>query len=127
MRNLIIAVVALGICGCNDPKKVPGGILKPEAMQAVLWDMMKADVYTTDYLVSDSQKNATLENAKLQQQIFLIHNTTRETYQKSFDYYQQHPELMRPVLDTITARIERRKSRVDTGNTGGGVKLNRDM
>ena len=60
----------------------------------------------------------------MQQQILMIHHTTRENYLKSFDYYVQKPELMKAMLDTITARVGRRKSRIDTGDAGG-IKLNR--
>ena len=126
MRYGLLGIILIGLVSCGGKSKVPSGTLKPEEMQAVLWDMARADAYTNDFISKDTSKNAVVENAKLQQQIFLIHNTTKEAYLKSFDYYVQKPELMKAILDTITARVGRRKSRVDTGNTGG-LKLSREQ
>ncbi len=127
MRVWLIGFTLLLCCSCRSRSKVPSGILKPDDMQAVVWDMVRADVYSTDYIARDSSKDDTLENAKLQQQVFMIHQTTREAYQKSFDYYLQKPDLMKALLDTITARVGRRKSRVDTGSNSGGLKIDREQ
>ena len=48
LNILFIGLVLMISCGKKD--KLPAGILKPEKMQAVLWDVIKADVFTTDFI-----------------------------------------------------------------------------
>jgi hypothetical protein len=104
---IILLVICLGGCGGKDGSS--SGILKADEMQTVLWDIMRADAYTNQYLKKDSLKDAAFENAILQQKIFALHKIKREDFYNSFRYYDQHPEMMRMVLDSITARGEREK------------------
>jgi Domain of unknown function (DUF4296) len=72
--------------------------------------VIKADVYVADYIKRDSAKNDTLESAKLQQEIFAIHNTTKEAYYLSYNYYKRNPELMKALMDTMSARVNRARN-----------------
>lgn len=107
----VVAVIILMSClaGCTDKEGLPSGILKKEKMQAVLWDIIQAESYTTLFITKDSLKNAPVENARLQQKIFAIHKISKEEFYKSYDYYTLHAEIMRAVLDSITAKGEREK------------------
>lgn len=107
----LIAVIILVVClaGCGDKDGLPSGILKKEKMQALLWDFIQAESYTTLIIKKDSLKNAAIENAKLQQQIFAINNVSKEEFYNSYDYYSRHAELMRPMLDSISSKGEREK------------------
>src|SRR5882757_6605031 len=93
-----LVIVLFTSCGKN---KMSSDILKPDKMQAVFWDILRADAFTEDFQKKDSAKNANEENVKLQKQVFLIHNTSREQFYKSYDYYKQHPDLMKTLLDSI--------------------------
>lgn len=97
-------VLAFVIFACKDDKKLPSGILKQKQMTDVLWDVMRADAYTKNYIAKDSTKNSLAENVKLQQQIFAIHHTTKEEFYTSFAYYKNHTELMKVVLDSVTTK-----------------------
>jgi Domain of unknown function (DUF4296) len=104
---LLAGLALLGSCGCKD--KLPAGVLKPEKMQAVLWDVIKADVFTTEFIKKDSSKNAAAENVKLQQQIFGIHKISKADFYKSYDYYKSNTEAFKKVIDSMVARAERNK------------------
>jgi Domain of unknown function (DUF4296) len=109
MRILIAAAAALLLYSCGD-KGIPGGVLQPDKMQAVMWDVIKADIYAADYIKKDSAKNDTIESARLQQEIFAIHSITKEAYYRSYDYYKKNPELMKALMDTMSARVNRSRN-----------------
>jgi hypothetical protein len=105
----LIAIVSL--LGCKDGDKLPSGILKPEKMETVMWDVVRADVFTGEYIKADSGKNLAQENIRLQKKIFAINNTTREEYYNSYEYYKSKPDMMRALLDTMVARVNRSRNR----------------
>ena len=59
MKYTLIAVVSLIFLSCSK-SKVPDGILKPEKMQAVFWDYIRADVFANEYVRRDTAKNPTI-------------------------------------------------------------------
>ena len=76
-------------------------------MRAVLWDVIKADVFTAEFIKKDSSKNAGVENLKLQQQIFAIHKISKTDFYRSYDYYKTHTEIFKQVMDSMVTRAER--------------------
>lgn len=110
MIKISFLLIALGfICSCGNKNKLPEGVLKPEKMQAVLWDVIKADVFTTDFIKKDSAKNAIAENLKLQQQIFAIHKVTRADFFTSYDYYKTNTVEFKKIIDSMVSQAERKK------------------
>ncbi|MEI9934695.1 MAG: hypothetical protein WDM71_07535 [Ferruginibacter sp.] len=68
MKKIYLIIVCSIIClaGCKNKDGVPSGILEREKMQAVLWDIMRADIFANQSIKKDSSKNVAVENAKLQ-------------------------------------------------------------
>lgn len=108
---VVIILISFCMAGC-DKEGLPSGILEKEKMQAVLWDFIQAEAYTTQFIKKDSIKNDTFENAKLQQQIFALHNISKKEFYNSYDYYAGHVELMRTLLDSISLKAEREKYKI---------------
>ena len=102
IRFLMVGIV-LGLFGCTG-SGIPKDILPPEKMQAVYWDYLRADIMANEYVTRDSSKNDSLENAKLQLQVFKIHKITKEEFYKSYEYYLNHQALMKDMLDTMLVR-----------------------
>jgi hypothetical protein len=110
MIRMIILLAGLAIVGsCTRKEKIPEGILKPDKMQAVLWDVIKADVFTTDFIKKDTAKNAVAENLKLQQQIFGIHKISKADFYNSYDYYKSHTVVFKSIVDSMIAQAERKR------------------
>ena len=106
MRLISLLLLVCCVYSCKEsPEK---NILPPQKMQEVFWDYLKADVYTTDYIVPDSTKVAQAENIRLQQLIFEKHKVSREQFYKSYDFYLKHPGIMTTLLDSMMA-VEARK------------------
>lgn len=102
---LIITIVTTS---CN---KRSSDILPPAKMQAVLWDYLRADAFTTDFIAKDSALNPLLENVKLQKELFAYHHITKEIFYKSYRYYISHSKEMGPILDSLIAQKNRSRQR----------------
>ncbi len=111
MKGLVITIAMLCTIGCAN-KVDNKGILSKEKMQAVMWDIIGADVFTEQFVKKDSLKNALVENMQLQNKIFALHKVTRADFYKSYDYYTSHTDLMRVILDSMSAKAERDRAKM---------------
>lgn len=111
MRAVAVIILIIFFAGCSDNNELPPGILEAKKMQVVLWDVFIAEGYTSEYIIKDSLKNAKIENAKLQQQIFATHQITKKEFYDSYNYYNSHADLMKNLLDSIIARGEKEKEK----------------
>jgi Domain of unknown function (DUF4296) len=109
MRIFIFFAGLVLISSCNNKNNVPADVLKPDKMQAVLWDVIKADIFTAEFIKKDSSKNAATENLKLQQQIFAIHKISKADFYRSYDYYKSNTELFKKVMDSMVLHAERNR------------------
>ena len=102
----IFFIVFLSSCSDND---VPRNILSVEKMKPILWQQLKAEIYTKENLVLDSVKNKHLsfENEKLQMQIFKNNNITKDEFYKSYAYYLSHEDKLGLILDSLIAQQTR--------------------
>lgn len=106
MRIALVILIGALFFSCSKPK-VPAGIIPPEKMQAVFWDYLRADIYANEFIRKDSGRNVEMENAKLQQQVFMLHKTSREEFYKSYEYYLNHQGQMKLMLDTLLVRQQK--------------------
>lgn len=110
MKNYVLIFSLCFVVSCTGKNERPENILKPEKMQDVFWDYIRADVYASEFIKKDSTKNPDLENARLQEKIFKQHNITREDFDKSYTWYSNHKELMTTLMDSMLARKQREKT-----------------
>jgi hypothetical protein len=109
IRNAICLWGAVFLLSCTTKSKEPTGILKPDKMQAVLWDVLRAQAFTVEFIKKDTTKNDVEENLKLQQEIFAIHRISKEEFYRSFEYYKTNSGPMKAIMDTIMNRADRIK------------------
>lgn len=104
MRSwLLILLLCFFLSACKGKNKIPAGVLSQKKMQAVLWDVMRADQFLLSNVFSkDSSLDKETESLKYYQQIFAIHKTTREQFQKSFSFYKDHPALFKVIMDSLS-------------------------
>jgi len=77
-----------------------------------MWDIIGADVFTEQFIKKDSVKNPSMENMKLQNKIFAIHKITKVDFYKSYQYYLAHADQMKIILDSITSKAERDRTKM---------------
>lgn len=92
-------VFAAVACKSDEPAH-----LSAEKMQAVLKDIQVAETYSTmvarDSLHMTNEKNAD-SLALYYKEIFQHHHITRQEFESSMKYYEQHPD----DLDSIYGRV----------------------
>jgi hypothetical protein len=48
-----------------------------------------------------------MKDLALYQQVFQLHQVTRDEFRKSFQFYLDHPEITKPLIDSVLARGNR--------------------
>ncbi len=108
--GIVFAVVLL-VFGCVNKKSVPSDILPAEKMKRILWDLIQADQYAAMYVTKDSaHSNVKMESLRLYEQVFQMHKVSREEFRKSYQFYQDHPELNQIVFDSLLVVANRERS-----------------
>ncbi len=106
MKHLFIFIISVVLFSCSDGN-LPRNILSQEKMEMILWEQMKADAFTKEFISKDSYKNLAIENFNLQQKLFSKYKIDKEVFYKSYQYYLKHDALMKDVLDSIVAKQTR--------------------
>ena len=103
----VIVCLFVGLA-CSDPEKVPKDIIPKEKMEKVLWDMMLADRYASQFIMRDSLKvNVKEETFKLYDQVFQVNQISKDEFIKSYKYYLNRPDLTKVMFDSLSARGSR--------------------
>ena len=101
MRIIISILAVIFFIGCINKNKIPGGVLLQEQMRMVMWDLMRADEYVTNFILKDSTLNRKAESIKLYEQVFQMHGTSQERFKQSLAFYQSRPDLLKPITDSL--------------------------
>jgi hypothetical protein len=128
MRTLLlIALVVIFTAGCKGKNAIPNSVLPQKKMQAILWDMMRADQFLADYVLNkDSSLNKTTESLKYYQQIFAIHKTSKEEFQHSFSFYKSRPGLLKAIMDSISTPPSDTAALAKPDSVSASPTLNKD-
>ena len=103
---ILISIVFIYSCG---NKGVPSGILPPETMQEVLWDLIRVDELAMEKRAADSTFVLEKESEKMYQQVFAMHGTDKQTFEKSFAFYKGRPDLSKTIFDSLINQGNREK------------------
>lgn len=103
MQKLISFCFVL-LLGCHS---APKNILPPSQMKSVLWDVMQADEMADYYAAKDSLFKTMKKHVAYYEAIFSIHKTSKETFVKSLNYYEAHPEKFKIILDSLQSFAEK--------------------
>jgi hypothetical protein len=113
MRFLFLLLFIFFAASCINKDKVPDGVIVRDSMPRLLWDVIVADQYSKQYLLKDSSKtNTRLETMKLYQQVFQIHHTTRDQFEKSYQYYISRPDLMKIIFDSLSVYSNKQRTEI---------------
>jgi len=108
MRFFFFIILIISNFACIRDNKIPKDVIPQNQMRKVMWDLMRADAYVTDFIMKDSSRDKKAESAKLYEKVFDIHFTTRETFKKSLAFYQSRPDLFKAISDSL--RVDEKKS-----------------
>jgi hypothetical protein len=102
----LLSGVLLTLCllaGCASKDKLSSGIIPPEKMKTIVWDMIQADSYTDLYPGKDSASRVRPSNLRLYAQVLQLHQVSHEEFRKSFQFYIDRPDLSRQLFDSVQA------------------------
>lgn len=102
-----LAICCLLLVACSDKTSVPFGILPVDKMAPIFWDMVEADQYATMLLKDSAHADPKMERLRLYEQVFLSHGISREKFEKSYNYYKEHPEINQILYDSLTSQGNR--------------------
>lgn len=109
MRFSFLLLVIMAFMACTDKTKVPSDVISKDKMEKLVWDVMLVEEYVKEAVVKDSTKDIKKERARLYQQVFDLHHTNREEFNKSFKYYIGRPDLTKTMFDSLAAKGYRRR------------------
>ena len=96
---------SLLLVSCADQSSRPTGVLSAEKMEAVLWDLLRAEQFVSNYVVGrDSSLSAKAKGPQLYAAILSKHGLTDSLFRVSLDFYKKHPKQLQPIMDSIGQR-----------------------
>jgi uncharacterized protein DUF4296 len=105
MKKLfLLSLVLTFIFACRRGEQIPNNVLSKEKMQAVMWDMMNASQYLSLYVLGKDSVDKTAETVRIYGQVFQVNQITKAQFEKSYEYYRDHPALMKVIMDSLNRR-----------------------
>jgi hypothetical protein len=99
--SFLLACCLLFACSSGD---IPKNVLPPQKMNDVLWDILQADELASLQIQKDSSLTLTTHTGQYYQNIFALHKITREQFEHSLRFYQNHPPLFKPIVESLHRR-----------------------
>lgn len=99
-RTFVVIVFVVTACTSGQ---VPKGVLAPDDMKKVVFDIIRADEFAVNYIANDTSKRLLNERAKLYEKVFKLHKIDKKTFYKSYEYYQQNPDQNKILFDSLLA------------------------
>lgn len=109
IRFSLIAIILF--FSCSQKTKVPDAILPPDKMEKLLMDMLRADEIFNRRQV-DSTLGLPLDRMTLYNSVLASHKTDEKTFKKSFTYYENRPDLLKTVLDSMYSQSHRNRDTI---------------
>ncbi len=108
MRIIVVLFAVVLLAACTEKNRVPSDILSKEKMGDIIWDMVQAEQYSAIYVSKDTPKiNLRTEDLRLYQKVFQMHQVSKDEFSKSLQYYEDRPELLRTVFDSLLSKGNR--------------------
>lgn len=92
---------------CGSDTKVPSDILQPAEMSNVLWDIMRSQTLGYEIARKDSSVREATEVKALSQKVFKIYKIDSTYFNKSYNWYIQHPSILKIIFDSMFVQKER--------------------
>lgn len=108
--RIVALVLSLVVVSACSSRPVPQGVLAPDQMRPIVYDLIRSDELVNNYLLRDTSLKADEQHIKMYEQVFKIHKISRDEFYKSFSYYQAHPDVNKLLLDSLLSYSNRKQS-----------------
>lgn len=109
--NFLLILITIGMLSCKG-KYSPTKTLPFDTMKVVILDLMNAEQWNNFITMKDSTLRKKNNNLKLYQQVFFIHHISKEQFYNNYQYYEEHPDRMKTLLDSLSTFEERQKNKL---------------
>ena len=92
---------------CGKSNKPPSSPIQPKEMQSILSDVMRAETLASQIGHRDSSVDVAIETKVLSQKVFNIHETDSASFNKSYNWYVKHPDVLKIIFDSLYIQKER--------------------
>jgi len=111
VKRLPVIFTILLFIACSNRSSIPGDIIPMDSMTLIMRDIVIANEYSVSNIPKDStKKDKILANQQLLDGVFKIHHITRESFQKSYQFYESRPDMNKTIFDSLSAYANRHKS-----------------
>ena len=100
MRIIVWSCLLLVLVSCTN-NELPKDVLPEKKMQTIVWDMLRADEWLNYEQTRDTTFDRNKRSKELYQQVFQANGITAAQFKKSFQYYQNRPDLLKPLFDSL--------------------------
>mgnify|MGYP001599481478 CR=1 FL=1 len=107
MKNIIYIIFFFALVSCSPDSQAPSNIIQPPEMSNILWDVMRSQTLAYETARKDSSVNEAIETKALSQKIFIIYKIDSAYFNKSYNWYLRHPELMKVMFDSLYNQKQR--------------------
>lgn len=104
MRLFVLLFPLFIFCSCSGD--VPKDVMPPQKMEAVLYDVIRADEWTDFARLQDSTFLPFSKRASLYDSLFRLHRIRKEEYRKSMAFYQSRPDLLKEILQSLRTKSD---------------------
>lgn len=103
-RLLIVLCV---FSSCVGKLRIPDNVIKPQKMENILRDIIKADALAQELSQRDSTKDLRTINIEMYNSIFAIYSVTSAEFDSSYKFYERNPSLLLTMIDSLNQRQTR--------------------
>ena len=89
---------------------MPKEVFPPEKMEVVLYDIIRADELVDLSSLKDSTYRQLSKRTALYDSVFQLHSISKEDYDKSIQFYESRPDLLKVILDTLHSKTDPTKN-----------------
>src|ERR1035437_2174827 len=116
MKNILVSIFLFFIVyitlSCNGKTETKMEALPFDTMKIVIWDLLNADEWNNLQLQKDTALRRTKNNLKLYQKVFAIHHIDKDNFYYSYKFYEEHPDRMKILMDTLSAFSQKQKEKL---------------
>jgi Domain of unknown function (DUF4296) len=76
----------------------------------VMWDMIQADRFASQFLGKDSLQHVKTETFKLYEEVFQLHKITKDEFVHSYKFYLSRPDINKVLFDSLSSWSNRQRA-----------------
>ncbi len=107
MKSALFFILGCLLISCSGKNKIPSGIIGINQMTEIMWDVLRAQALATEFSRRDSALNIVAETKALTQKALSVHKTSGAEYDKSYNWYSKHPDIMQIIFDSLYNQRQR--------------------